>query len=137
MKKLKHGFAAMLIFTATIFFGDGTASAHPPDESDHIWQYDPEVSFYGPGLYGNRTACGITLTPSTHGVAHRSLPCGTLIRFEWADHDSSRRGDGISRETVARVIDRGPYVRGRTWDLTAATCHEIKHCYTAPIRWTR
>jgi rare lipoprotein A (peptidoglycan hydrolase) len=65
------------------------------------------ATWYGPGLYGNRTACGQTLRPGTVGVAHRTLPCGTAVRFVY-------RG----RALVARVIDRGPYSPGHAWDLT-------------------
>ena len=36
-------------------------------------------TWYGPGFYGNRTACGQRLTRSTLGVAHRTLPCGTKV----------------------------------------------------------
>jgi len=68
------------------------------------------ASWYGPGLYGNRTACGQTLTPSIQGVAHKSLPCGTKL--------SIRHG---SREVHVQVIDRGPYVGDREFDLTSAT----------------
>ena len=68
------------------------------------------ASWYGPGFYGNRTACGQTLTTSTLGVANRSLPCGTKVTFRY-------RG----RTVTVPVIDRGPYAAGRTWDLTAAT----------------
>jgi rare lipoprotein A len=67
-------------------------------------------SWYGPGFYGNRTACGQTLTTSTLGVAHRSMPCGTKLRLR-------HRG----RTVAVRVIDRGPYVGGRELDLTYAT----------------
>lgn len=67
------------------------------------------ASYYGPGLYGNRTACGGTLTPSTVGVANKSLPCGTKVTFR-------HRG----RTVTAKVIDRGPYAAGREWDLTSA-----------------
>ena len=67
------------------------------------------ASYYGPGLYGNSTACGGTLTPSTVGVANKSLPCGTKVTFR-------HRG----RTVTAKVIDRGPYAAGREWDLTAA-----------------
>ena len=67
------------------------------------------ASWYGPGLYGRRTACGQTLRATTIGVAHRTLPCGTPVRFTY-------RGFSV----VAAVIDRGPFVRGRAWDLTAA-----------------
>lgn len=99
--------------------------AHAPDAPAHRWQVS-EASFYGPGLYGNRTACGQTLTRSTQGVAHKSLPCGTLVRFEWH-----------GRELVVPVIDRGPYTAGREWDLTAAACEYLGRCHTAPVAWTR
>jgi peptidoglycan lytic transglycosylase len=68
-----------------------------------------EASYYGPGLYGHGTACGRTLTASTVGVANKTLPCGTRVRFRY-------RG----RSVVAPVIDRGPYAGNREWDLTAA-----------------
>jgi hypothetical protein len=68
------------------------------------------ASYYGPGLYGGALACGGTLTPGTIGVAHKTLPCGTQLTF--------RLG---SRQVDARVVDRGPYVSGREFDLTAAT----------------
>lgn len=65
------------------------------------------VSAYGPGLYGNRTADGTRLTPNTVGVAHKSLPLGTRIEVT------------VNGRTVpARVIDRGPYVGNRQFDLT-------------------
>ena len=69
-----------------------------------------QASYYGPGLYGNGTACGRTLTPSTLGVANKSLPCGTMVTFRY-------RGKSVR----VPVIDRGPYSGNREWDLTAAT----------------
>jgi hypothetical protein len=87
------------------------------------WSY-AVASWYGPGFYGNRTACGLTYTESSWGVAHRSLPCGTPVQF---------RHNG--RVVTAPVIDRGPYVSGRTWDLSAAVCRALGHCYTAGIYW--
>jgi peptidoglycan lytic transglycosylase len=68
------------------------------------------VSWYGPGLYGNKLSCGGRLTPGTLGVAHKTLPCGA--------HVTLRRGDRVVR---VRVVDRGPYVGGREFDLTSAT----------------
>ena len=65
------------------------------------------ATWYGPGLYGNQTACGQTLRPGTVGVAHRTLPCGTTVKLAY-------RG----REIVTRVIDRGPFSEGNDWDLT-------------------
>lgn len=68
------------------------------------------ASWYGPGFYGNRTACGQVYTPEIIGVAHRTLPCGTLVTIEF-------RG----RAMTVPVIDRGPYIAGRTLDLSNAT----------------
>jgi rare lipoprotein A (peptidoglycan hydrolase) len=65
------------------------------------------ASWYGPKFYGNRTACGKKLTKKTFGVAHKKLPCGTRVALAY-------RG----RWARAKVIDRGPYVKGRKWDLT-------------------
>jgi rare lipoprotein A (peptidoglycan hydrolase) len=68
------------------------------------------ASYYGPGLYGNGTACGKTLTPGTMGVANKTLPCGTKVTLR-------HRG----RSVTVRVIDRGPFAGNREYDLTAAT----------------
>ena len=76
-----------------------------------VTAYRPaQASWYGPGLYGNGLACGGTLTPGTIGVAHKSLPCGTQLTLRY-------HGNSVKVE----VIDRGPYVGGREFDLTAAT----------------
>jgi rare lipoprotein A (peptidoglycan hydrolase) len=72
------------------------------------------ASWYGPGLYGNGTACGGTLRPATMGVAHKTLRCGTPVKFK-------HRG----RVVIARVIDRGPYISGRSWDLTEAAAEAL------------
>jgi len=65
------------------------------------------ATWYGPGLYGNGTACGGTLRPGTVGVAHRTLPCGTTVKFSYHGHT-----------LVTKVIDRGPYTPGNDFDLT-------------------
>jgi rare lipoprotein A len=66
-----------------------------------------EASWYGGG---GSLACGGWLTSSTLGVANKTLPCGTLVTLRYG------------RRTVrVRVIDRGPYVAGREFDLTEAT----------------
>jgi hypothetical protein len=90
------------------------------------WRYDPEISFYGPGFYGKRTACGLAYTTSIMGVAHRTLPCGTMVRF---------RNPYNGAEIALPVIDRGPYIAGRTWDLSGAACRALGHCWTGPIYW--
>lgn len=72
------------------------------------------ASYFGPGLYGNGVACGGTLSPGTRGVAHKTLPCGTKVTIQYG-----------KRIVTARVIDRGPYIAGRDWDLTTAVRNEL------------
>jgi hypothetical protein len=68
------------------------------------------ASWYGPGLYGNNLACGGTLSPSTMGVANKTLPCGTKVHLRY--HGNS---------VTVPVVDRGPYAGNREYDLTSAT----------------
>jgi hypothetical protein len=65
------------------------------------------ASWYGGG---GQTACGASLTSSTQGVANKTLPCGTLVTLRYG-----------GRTVRVPVIDRGPYVEGREFDLTEAT----------------
>lgn len=84
------------------------------------------ASYYGPGLYGNRTACGQTLTPSIVGVANKTLPCGTKLTLRYRGH------------TVrVRVIDRGPYAGNREYDLTTATKAKLGFGSTGTVLTTR
>jgi rare lipoprotein A (peptidoglycan hydrolase) len=90
----------------------------------NTWRVDREISWYGHGLYGRRTACGQALTTTLRGVAHRTLPCGTKITF---------RHNG--RVVTVPVVDRGPYVADRIFDLTGGACKALNHCFTGPIEW--
>jgi rare lipoprotein A (peptidoglycan hydrolase) len=65
------------------------------------------ASWYGGG---GSLACGGSLTSSTMGVANKTLPCGTLVTLRYG-----------GRSVRVPVIDRGPYVAGREFDLTQAT----------------
>ncbi len=65
------------------------------------------ASWYGGG---GGLACGGSLTSSTLGVANKTLPCGTMITLRYQ-----------GRSVRVPVIDRGPYVAGREFDLTEAT----------------
>ena len=82
------------------------------------------ATWYGPGFYGNRTACGRVLRRGTVGVAHRTLPCGTQVTFAY-------RG----RYLVAPVIDRGPYTAGYDWDLTNGAREALGFDYRDEVRY--
>jgi rare lipoprotein A len=81
------------------------------------------ASWYGPGLYGNHLACGGTLQPGTVGVAHKALACGTKVRL------------CVRRCVTVPVIDRGPYVGGRTFDLTAPVKNAVGMAGVATVRY--
>ena len=76
--------------------------------------------------YGEELACGGTLEPGMIGVAHKTLPCGTKL--------SLKNGD---RTLKVMVIDRGPYAKGRDFDLTKATATELHFNGLGPIQWAK
>jgi rare lipoprotein A (peptidoglycan hydrolase) len=83
------------------------------------------ASWYGgTGMWGRSTACGQVLRPTTVGVANKTLPCGTPVKFVWHDHS-----------IVAPVIDRGPYIKGRAWDLTSAAAEALEFEGVGRIRY--
>lgn len=102
------------------------AAAATSTSSAGAWNFDPDVSWYGPGFYGGRTACGQALTTSLVGVASLRYPCGTLITF---------RNPANGRTVTAPVVDHGPYVTGRIWDMTGGLCVALDHCYTGSMYW--
>jgi len=81
------------------------------------------ATWYGPGFFGERTACGQRLGRKTIGVAHRHLPCGTKVTLKYRSH-----------YVRARVIDRGPYTSGVRWDLTQKTARKLHLTTTDTIR---
>ena len=89
--------------------------------------YRPSAaSWYGPGFYGSRTACGQTITSSVLGVANKSLACGTRVTMRYH-----------GRSVTVPVIDRGPFSGAREWDLTPATKERLGFGSTGTIWVTR
>ena len=66
------------------------------------------ASWYGPGLYGNRTANGEIFQPGTMTAAHPHISLGSRVRVTNLDN---------GRSAVVRVNDRGPFVGSRVIDL--------------------
>ena len=94
----------------------GTADDEAGAPQLDLTVYRPGVaSWYGPTSRDETTACGIPLTEWTLGVAHRTLPCGTPVAFYYKGHT-----------IVVPVIDRGPFVKGRSWDLTRGGTHRAR-----------
>jgi peptidoglycan lytic transglycosylase len=122
---------APLLGTGSAQAGPGGAASIVPGESSAGLAFSPwryaGATWYGPGLYGRHTACGQTLRRATLGVAHRSLPCGTAVKFFFH-----------GRQIVTRIIDRGPYSKGNSWDLTSAAAEALGFSSTgrAKIRYS-
>jgi peptidoglycan hydrolase-like protein with peptidoglycan-binding domain len=101
---------------------DGRVGPVTTHELAHRWNLWT-ASWYGPGLWGNRTACGRVLRRSTRGVAHRTLPCGTRMAV-YAN----------GRIAIFPVIDRGPHKDGVSLDLTRAAARRLRVNHTTSVR---
>ena len=81
------------------------------------WRGGVTASWYGPGLYGNPFGCSAygTFDGNEMGVANLGLPCGYPLRLK-----------RMGRVVRVRVMDRGPYVAGRYFDLTPAVKSRLR-----------
>lgn len=84
------------------------------------------ASRYARSLHGNRTANGERYDHEAMTVAHRSLPFGTHVRIV---NRSNRRA------IVVRVNDRGPFVRGREFDLSGGAARRLGFSGLARIEY--
>ena len=94
--------------------GTAPPSSSPPPSTSGGYTVVQKATWYGPGFWGHATACGMTLQPSTLGVANKTLPCGTNVTFTY---------NGVS--VAATVIDRGPFRKGYAWDLTKKVAKQL------------
>ena len=83
------------------------------------------ASYYGSELAGRRTASGERFNPSAMTAAHRTLRFGTRVRVT-----NSRNG----RSVVVRINDRGPFVKGRSIDLSSGAARAIGMGSSAQVR---
>ena len=107
--------------TRALVGGEAQAASASPELALNVFR--PAIAtWYGPGFYGNTTACGIELTEETIGIAHRSLPCGTNVAVRYGP-----------TTVVVPVIDRGPFSGEAKWDLTYAAAQLLGFTYTDRI----
>ncbi len=72
------------------------------------------ASWYGPGFHGKRTANGEIFNKYGYTAAHRSLPFGTRVRVSYN-----------GKSVIVRINDRGPFIKGRSIDLSEAAAEKI------------
>lgn len=85
---------------------------------------EASASVWTPGLNGERSECGVELTPETRGITHPVLPCGVELLFSFE-----------GRTVQAEVVDRGPHAGSAEFELTEALARELGFSGTQPIRW--
>lgn len=95
-----------------LFLGVACARNLRPDGAGE----EGEASWYGPGLYGRKTASGEVLRQGTLTAAHRTLPFGTCLRVTNLEN---------GQVVEVRVNDRGPYAGNRIVDLSEAAARAL------------
>lgn len=88
-----------------------------------------KASWYGPGFHGRRTANGERYNQNAMTAAHRNLRFGTRVKVTNLNN---------GRSVILRINDRGPYVKGRVIDVSAAAARSLGMIKTgvAPVRVT-
>jgi rare lipoprotein A len=85
------------------------------------------ASWYGEAFQLRQTASGEPFDMNELTAAHRFLPLNTVVRVT-----NLRNGQSV----VVRINDRGPYVRGRTIDLSSYAAKQLgmRNSGLAPVR---
>jgi rare lipoprotein A len=78
------------------------------------------ASWYGKPFHGRRTASGQIYDMGGYSVASRTIPMGTFVLITNLEN---------GRQCIAVVNDRGPYVEGRDWDVSAAVAGRLGMVY--------
>ena len=104
----------LVVLFSLFFFGSASAGIRPSEIQSEkngttakiVVERTATVSWYN---HGKKTANGEKFNPNGFTVAHKTLPFGTIVKFTNPEND---------KVVYARVNDRGPYIRGREFDLT-------------------
>src|SRR5712692_532170 len=93
-----------------------SASHYTPAPVNYRASHTEVASWYGPGFAGRRTSSGESFNPEGMTAASRMLPLGSHVRV---------RNPDTGRSVVVRINDRGPFVRGRSLDLSHGAAEQI------------
>jgi rare lipoprotein A (peptidoglycan hydrolase) len=91
-------------------------SYYAPSVQSYRTTHTEVASWYGPGFAGRRTSNGEIYNPEGLTAASKTLPLGSHVRVTNPD---------TGRSVVVRINDRGPYVRGRSLDLSHGAARQI------------
>ncbi len=93
-----------------------SASYYSPRYETFRGAHTEVASWYGPGFAGRPTSTGETYNPEELTAASKTLPLGSHVRVTNPD---------TGRSVVVRINDRGPFVRGRSLDLSHGAAQQI------------
>lgn len=130
-----RGIARAMVVAGLLFAGCSTVAAPPvsstapASSSNHIQPPRPSAaaaaphksgvvtaSKYSLGLAGNCTSNGERYDPKGLTAASRTLPMGSTVKVT-----NVKNGNSVN----VRINDRGPYVRGRSLDVSTRAAHDI------------
>jgi rare lipoprotein A (peptidoglycan hydrolase) len=112
--------AAVAALAVTAQTRDDTSTTPQPEGA-----YVALAGSSGPAAFGRRTACGGVVRADTEGIAHPTLPCGARVFISY---------NGV--EVLTQVVDRGPYVPGRQFELTDALARRMGLRGVQTIHWS-
>jgi len=81
------------------------------------------VSWYGEAYRGKLMANGKPFNPDAMTVAHKTLPFGTRVKFQLGP-----------RSVIVTVTDRGPFVKGREFDLSSGAFAKLAQLEAGLLR---
>lgn len=113
--------AAVIVLAVSVGRSSSSSASSLPQP---VHWYSALAAPYSPAGRA-RTACGQTVTKATEGVAHPVLPCGVKIFLAYG-----------GKEVLTQVIDKGPAVPGREFDVTKALADRIGLHGTQQVRWS-
>ena len=97
-------------------FTPAPTSYYAPSAENYRGTRTEVASWYGPGFAGRRTSSGETYNPEGLTAASTTLPLGSHVRVLNPD---------TGRSVVVRINDRGPFVHGRSLDLSHGAAQQI------------
>ena len=119
MRSLSTYFVAGLAIASVLFVGLASSAT-----AAQQWQEEFGIAAIHSGKTGTTTS-GEAFNPESMTAAHRSLPFGTMVRVT-----NTQNG----RSIVVRIIDRGPFTRGRVIDVTPAAARALGFSSLAPVK---
>ena len=98
-----------LAFSMFLFFALATSTNAQQEQFG-------QASYYSDAYHGKKTASGVKYNKNKFTCAHNDYPFGSTLKVTHLENKKS---------VTVKVIDRGPYIKGRIVDLSRAAAAKI------------